>query len=103
MTRDIAILAATRTAIGSFQGGLSGLPASALGAILIRKVLETTAISPEEIDEVVLGQVVTAGSGQNPARQAASGKLTASAQALPHAPAPLRGRQRAAPPSGGER
>ena len=73
MTRDIAILAATRTAIGSFQGGLSGLPASALGAILIRKVLETTGISPEEIDEVVLGQVITAGSGQNPARQAAIG------------------------------
>lgn len=79
MTREIAILAATRTAIGSFQGGLSGLPASALGAILIRKVLETTAISPEEIDEVVLGQVVTAGSGQNPARQAAIGG------GLPHA------------------
>lgn len=73
MTRDIAILAATRTAIGSFQGGLSGLPASALGAILIRKVLETTGISPEEIDEVVLGQVITAGSGQNPTRQAAIG------------------------------
>ncbi|THF61706.1 acetyl-CoA C-acetyltransferase [Pseudothauera rhizosphaerae] len=68
---DIAILAATRTAIGSFQGSLSGLPAPALGAALIRSVLKRTGIAPEHIDEVILGQVITAGSGQNPARQAA--------------------------------
>jgi acetyl-CoA C-acetyltransferase len=68
---DIAILAATRTAIGSFQGGLSGIPAPELGAALIRSVLERTGVAPEQIDEVILGQILTAGSGQNPARQAA--------------------------------
>lgn len=68
---DIAILAATRTAIGSFQGALSGIPAPELGAALIRSVLERTGVAPEQIDEVILGQVLTAGSGQNPARQAA--------------------------------
>ena len=79
MSNDIAILAATRTAIGSFQGTLSGLPAHALGAALIRGILEKTGIAPAEIDEVVLGQILTAGSGQNPARQAAI------AAGLPHA------------------
>ena len=79
MSNDIAILAATRTAIGSFQGTLSGLPAHALGAALIRGILEKTGIAPAEIDEVVLGQILTSGSGQNPARQAAI------AAGLPHA------------------
>ena len=69
--RDIAILAATRTAIGAFQGGLSTLPAQALGAQLIQAILKDTGIAPEQIDEVILGQILTAGSGQNPARQAA--------------------------------
>ena len=69
--RDIAILAATRTAIGAFQGGLSTLPAQALGAQLIQAILKDTGITPEQIDEVILGQILTAGSGQNPARQAA--------------------------------
>ena len=79
MSNAIAILAATRTAIGSFQGTLSGLPAHALGAALIRGIVEKTGIAPAEIDEVVLGQILTAGSGQNPARQAAI------AAGLPHA------------------
>ena len=78
MSNDIAILAATRTAIGSFQGTLSGLPAHALGAALIRGSVEKTGIAPAEIDEGVLGQILTAGSGQNPARQAAI------AAGLPH-------------------
>ncbi|ENO89351.1 acetyl-CoA C-acetyltransferase [Thauera linaloolentis] len=69
--RDIAILTATRTAIGAFQGSLSGLPAPALGAALIRSVLKSTGVAPECVDEVILGQVITAGGGQNPARQAA--------------------------------
>ncbi|MQU09544.1 thiolase family protein, partial [Pseudomonas helleri] len=67
---DIAILAATRTAIGSFQGSLSGIAAPALAAHLIRAILARTGVIPEQIDEVILGQVITAGSGQNPARQA---------------------------------
>ncbi|MBO9332981.1 acetyl-CoA C-acyltransferase [Achromobacter pulmonis] len=75
---DIAIIAATRTAIGSFQGSLASLPAHALGAALIRGVLERTGVAPPQIDEVILGQVLTAGSGQNPARQAAI------AAGLPH-------------------
>ena len=69
--RDIAILAATRTAIGAFQGGLATLPAQALGAHLIRAILKDTGVPPEQIDEVILGQILTAGGGQNPARQAA--------------------------------
>lgn len=69
MSNDIAILAATRTAIGSFQGSLSSIPAPALGAALIRNVLERTGVAPEQIDEVIFGQVLAAGSGQNPARQ----------------------------------
>ena len=76
--RDIAILAATRTAIGAFQGGLSSLPAQALGAHLIGAILRDTGVAPEQIDEVILGQILTAGSGQNPARQAAI------AAGLPH-------------------
>ncbi|MCE4369642.1 acetyl-CoA C-acetyltransferase [Xanthomonas hortorum] len=68
---DIAILAATRTAIGSFQGSLSGTAAPALGAHLIRGIVERTGVDPAQIDEVILGQIITGGSGQNPARQAA--------------------------------
>ncbi|MQT47884.1 MULTISPECIES: acetyl-CoA C-acetyltransferase [Pseudomonas] len=68
---DIAILAATRTAIGSFQGSLSGIPAHELGAHLIRDILQRTGVPAADIDEVILGQILTAGSGQNPARQSA--------------------------------
>lgn len=68
---DIAILAATRTAIGSFQGSLSSIPAPELGAHLILAALQRTGVAAEDIDEVILGQILTAGSGQNPARQAA--------------------------------
>jgi acetyl-CoA C-acetyltransferase len=66
----IAILAATRTAIGTFQGSLSGVPAPNMGAHLMRSVLERTGIEPTQVDEIILGQVLTAGSGQNVARQA---------------------------------
>ncbi|GAA3563706.1 acetyl-CoA C-acetyltransferase [Marinobacter xestospongiae] len=69
--RDVVIVAAKRTAIGSFGGGLSSLRADQLGAAVIRNLLEETGVAPEQINEVVLGQVLTAGSGQNPARQAA--------------------------------
>ncbi|SDS27528.1 acetyl-CoA C-acetyltransferase [Pseudomonas oryzae] len=68
---DVVIVAATRTAIGSFQGALSGISAPDLGAAVIRQVLEQSGVQPQDIDEVILGQVLTAGSGQNPARQAA--------------------------------
>ncbi|MDA8504596.1 acetyl-CoA C-acetyltransferase [Citrobacter sp. Awk 2] len=69
--QDVVIVAATRTPIGSFHGALAPLSAVELGAVVIRSLLEKTAVAPEHIDEVILGQVLTAGSGQNPARQTA--------------------------------
>ncbi|WP_342244503.1 acetyl-CoA C-acetyltransferase [Pseudomonas sp. OTU5201] len=69
--QDVVIVAATRTAIGSFQGALANIPAPELGAAVIRQLLAQTGLDGAEVDEVILGQVLTAGSGQNPARQAA--------------------------------
>ncbi|NQD96619.1 acetyl-CoA C-acyltransferase, partial [Pseudomonas sp. CrR25] len=69
--QEVVIVAATRTAIGSFQGSLANIPAPELGAAVIRRLLEQTGLAGAEVDEVILGQVLTAGSGQNPARQAA--------------------------------
>ena len=68
---EVVIVAATRTAIGSFQGALSSIPATELGAAVIRSLLEQAGVDAAQIDEVILGQVLTAGSGQNPARQSA--------------------------------
>ncbi|WP_079226534.1 acetyl-CoA C-acetyltransferase [Pseudomonas putida] len=68
---DVVIVAATRTAIGSFQGALATVPAVDLGAAVIKQLLEQTQLDPAQVDEVILGQVLTAGAGQNPARQAA--------------------------------
>ena len=68
---EVVIVGATRTAIGSFQGALSALPAAELGAAVIRGLLEQTGVDAAQIDEVILGQVLSAGAGQNPARQAA--------------------------------
>jgi acetyl-CoA C-acetyltransferase len=69
--QDVVIVAATRTAIGSFGGQFASIPAHELGATVIRTLLKQTAIDPAIVDEVILGQVLTAGCGQNPARQAA--------------------------------
>ena len=68
---DIVIASAARTPVGAFNGGLAGLAASALGTIAIKAALERAGVSPEEVDEVILGQVLTALGGQNPPRQAA--------------------------------
>ena len=68
--QDVVIVAATRTAIGSFQGSLANVPAVELGATVIRALLEKTGIDPAQVDEVILGHVLTAGAGQNTARQA---------------------------------
>jgi acetyl-CoA C-acetyltransferase len=76
--QDAVIVAALRTAVGSFGGTLSGIPAPTLGAHVISGLIEQTGIDPQSVDEVILGQVLTAGSGQNPARQAAI------AAGLPH-------------------
>ncbi|QUE75011.1 acetyl-CoA C-acetyltransferase [Stutzerimonas stutzeri] len=77
--QEVVIVAATRTAVGSFQGALANIPAVELGAAVIRRLLQQTGLDPAEVDEVILGQVLTAGAGQNPARQAAIGA------GLPHA------------------
>jgi len=69
--QDVVIVAATRTAIGSFQGSLSSLPAHELGAAVIRQLLAQSGVAADQVDEVILGQTLTAGAGQNPARQAA--------------------------------
>ena len=71
MNQEIVIVSATRTAIGSFGGSLAKVPAHKLGAQVIKSLLDSTSIEKDQIDEVILGQVLTAGSGQNPARQAA--------------------------------
>ncbi|MGZ0700725.1 acetyl-CoA C-acetyltransferase [Pseudomonas sp. L5B5] len=69
--QDVVIVAATRTAVGTFQGSLAAIPAVDLGAAVIRQLLAQTGIDPAQVDEVIMGQVLTAGAGQNPARQAA--------------------------------
>lgn len=69
--QDVVIVAATRTAIGSFQGSLAGVPAVELGAAVIKRLLEQSGLDGSEVDEVLLGHVLTAGAGQNTARQAA--------------------------------
>ena len=68
--QDVVIVAATRTAVGSFQGSLANIPAVDLGAAVIRQLLTQTGLDPAQVDEVIMGQVLTAGAGQNPARQA---------------------------------
>ena len=67
---DIVIVAAGRTAVGKFGGTLGKIPAPELGAHVIRGVLQRAGVTPDQVSEVIMGQVLTAGSGQNPARQA---------------------------------
>ena len=71
MASDIVIVGAARTAVGSFNGAFAAIPADELGAAAVKAALERANVSPEDVDEVILGQVLTAGQGQNPARQAA--------------------------------
>jgi acetyl-CoA C-acetyltransferase len=71
MATDIVIASAARTAVGSFNGVFGNTPAHELGAVAIKAALERAKVSGEEIDEVILGQILAAGQGQNPARQAA--------------------------------
>ena len=67
--QDIVIVAATRTAVGKFGGSLSKVAAPELGAAVIRNLLERTGLPADQVGEVIMGQVLAAGSGQNPARQ----------------------------------
>lgn len=70
-SEDIVIVGAARTPVGSFNGALSSLPAHELGAIAIKAALTRAKVEAAEVEEVILGQILTAGQGQNPARQAA--------------------------------
>jgi acetyl-CoA C-acetyltransferase len=70
---EIVIASAARTAIGAFNGGLSSLPAHKLGEVAITAALRRAHVDPKEVSEVIMGQILTAGEGQNPARQAAVG------------------------------
>jgi acetyl-CoA C-acetyltransferase len=70
---DVVIVSAARTAVGAFNGGLASLPASQLGQVAIKAALERAQVAPAEVSEVILGQILTAGTGQGPARQAAIG------------------------------
>ncbi|MGO4390625.1 acetyl-CoA C-acetyltransferase [Variovorax sp. M-6] len=67
---DIVIVSAARTAVGKFGGSLANIPATELGALVIKEVLARAKVGSDQIGEVIMGQVLTAGSGQNPARQA---------------------------------
>jgi len=68
---DVVIVSGVRTPVGSFNGSFASLPAHELGRTAIKAALERAKVSPEEVSEVILGQILTAGQGQNPARQAA--------------------------------
>ncbi|HAA90879.1 MAG TPA: acetyl-CoA C-acetyltransferase [Rhodospirillaceae bacterium] len=68
---DIVIASAVRTPVGAFLGGFSGVPAAYLGTAAIKEALKRAKVDPEEVDEAIMGQILTAGQGQNPARQAA--------------------------------
>ncbi len=70
---EIVIASAARTPVGAFNGSLSGVPASYLGQVAIQAALERAKVAPGDVSEVVLGQILSAGAGQNPARQAAVG------------------------------
>ena len=81
--RDPVIQSAVRTPIGKFQGALKHLTATQLGSLIVRAAVERAGVSPEQVDEVIMGNVISAGLGQNPARQAAlGGGLTPEVAAL---------------------
>src|SRR5438876_3707637 len=73
MKDDIVIVGAARTPVGAFNGALAGLPAHDLGKIAIKSALERAAVDAGRVSEVIMGQILTAGQGQNPARQASIG------------------------------
>ena len=68
---DVVIVSAARTPVGSFNGAFGSIPAHELGAVAIKGALERAKVSPEDVDEVIMGQILAGGEGQNPARQAA--------------------------------
>ena len=69
--KDAVIVSAVRTPVGKFQGSLKPFPANSLGALVVTEAVKRSSLAPELVDEVIMGNVVSAGLGQNPARQAA--------------------------------
>ena len=70
-SKEVVIVSAIRTPIGTFKGSLKNMKSHHLGSIVIKEVLKRSKFNKDEIDEVIMGQVLTASEGQNPARQAA--------------------------------
>jgi acetyl-CoA C-acetyltransferase len=70
---SVVIVSAARTAVGSFAGAFNSMPASALGSLALKAAMERAKLEPGDVEEVILGQILTAGTGQNPARQASIG------------------------------
>ena len=70
MSDDVVIVSAARTAVGSFNGAFATMPAHDLGAVAIKAALERAGVEPGRVSEVIMGQILTAAQGQNPARQA---------------------------------
>ena len=68
---EIVIVSAARTPVGTFNGAFAAVPAHVLGQVAVKAAIERAKLEPGEVDEVILGQILTAGEGQNPARQAA--------------------------------
>ncbi len=68
---EVVIASAARTPVGAFSGGLSSVPASYLGTVAIKEAMSRAGVTPDDVDEAIMGQILTAGTGQNPARQAA--------------------------------
>src|ERR1700687_2501863 len=68
---EVVIISGCRTPVGKFQGSLSDLSATQLGAIVVREAVKRANLDPKQVDECIMGNVVSAGLGQNPARQAA--------------------------------
>ena len=97
---DIVIVAAARTAVGKFGGTLAATPATELGAIVIKSLLERSGVDPQAVGEVILGQVLAAGCGQNPARQAMlKAGLPKETPALTIAPSSVAGVAASVPPN----
>ena len=69
--KDIVITSAVRTAIGTFRGSLKDVQASDLGSMVSKSAIEKSNLNPDDVDELIMGQVLTAATGQNPARQTA--------------------------------
>src|SRR4026209_1918956 len=87
---SVVIVAATRTPVGSFNGALSTVTAHALGAVALKGAMARAKVEPKEVDEVIMGQILTAGQGQNPARQASIGSGIPAAKTAPGINQPCR-------------